>query len=76
MWDNDAPADTPLTRVAPATADRADTCATCKRPAAPGRLRRDTCVNAEFDTLRATFGEEWYNAHKQWQRGDSGHGQP
>jgi len=76
MWDNDAPADTPLTRVAPATADRADTCAPCDGPAPPGRLRCDTCVNAEFDTLRAPYGEEWHDAPKQWRRGEAGHAEP
>lgn len=49
--------DAPITRVAPAATNRADTCATCDGPAPPGRLRCNTCVNVEFDTLRATYGE-------------------
>jgi len=49
--------DAPITRGAPAATNRAATCATCDGPAPPGRLRCNTCVNVEFDTLRATYGE-------------------
>jgi hypothetical protein len=70
MGDNAASAN------APATTGRAATCATCDGPAPPGKLRCDTCVNAEFDTLRAMSGEEWYNAHKQGRRGEAGHAEP
>jgi hypothetical protein len=67
MWDNGngALADAPLPRVAPAATGRADTCATCDGPAPPGRLRCDACVNAEFDTLRVTYGEEGVARHAQ-----------
>ncbi len=73
---NGALADAPLPRVAPTVAGRADTCATCERPAAPGKLRCDTCVDDEYNHLRATFGEEWYDRHKQWRRGEAGHAEP
>ncbi len=75
MWDNDAPADAPLTRVAPAAgagASGVDTCATCDRPAPPGKLRCDLCVSVEWDRLRAAHGDDWYTRHRAYRRQTAG----
>jgi len=74
-WDDTTARDAMLS---PSSGDRAraETCATCERLAPPGTLRCDACVNAEFNTLRATHGEAWHDAHKQWRRGEAGHAEP
>ncbi len=72
MWDNDVPADAPLTRAAPAPDHRTKTCATCARPATPGKLRCDLCVSSEWEMLRTEMGEEWYMRHRMYRRQTAG----
>ena len=73
MWDNDVPPyDAPLTRAAPATDHRAETCASCTRAAPSGKLRCDLCVSLEWDKLRIEMGEEWYLRHRMYRRQTAG----
>ncbi len=68
MWDNDVPPDAPLTRAAPAPDHQVETCATCARPAPPGKLRCDPCVEEEWNKLRVKMGEDWYERHAAYRR--------
>ncbi len=71
MWDNDVPADAPLTRAAPANDTQAETCATCERPAPPGKLRCDLCVSLEWENLKAA-DPAWYERHRMYRRQTAG----
>jgi len=71
MWDNDAPTDAPLTRAAPATDHQAETCATCARPAPPGKLRCDLCISVEWEMLKAA-DPDWYERHRMYRRQTAG----
>jgi len=70
-WD-DTTARSTMSSTTPINRAHEETCATCERPVPHGTLRCDTCVNDEYDRLRATYGEKWRDAHKQWRRGKAG----
>ena len=65
MWDNDAPPDAPLTRAAPAPDHQPETCATCERPAPPGKLRCDLCVSSEWDKLKLIVRANWKSVRER-----------
>ncbi len=72
MWDNDVPPDAPRMGTVQVADDLSATCATCERPAPPGKLRCDLCVRVEWDTLRTEMGEEWYMRHHMYRRQTAG----
>jgi len=69
MWDDGVTTDATTTPrptiMGPA---QAGTCATCARPAPPGKLRCDLCIEEEWNKLRLKMGEDWYERHAAYRR--------
>jgi len=74
-WD-DTTARSTTPSITPINRAHEETCATCERLVPLGKLGCDTCVNDEYDRLPATYGGEWHDAHQQWRRRETWHGQP
>ncbi len=72
MWDDgvttDAATAAYTTTTGPTTPAQTGTCATCARPAPPGKLRCDFCLAEECAMLRATMGDDWFQRHVAYQR--------